>query len=209
MGHHPKSRRMDKMPLDLQATHSMFQGMRAYPVAVTTAHEGRTNGLMSLSGALSGILHEAPRVSVSITKYNFSHDLVLKSGVFAMHVLSNDPLMFDASLKILMTLGGSSGRDGEKIPLLRTQVGVTHCPILLDALSYVEVRITGSLDNDENTIFVGDVVAAERLNAGSKMDIGTAWAKLPSDWVHQYESNHIRQENHCRVMRGIQPIEVN
>ena len=45
---------MDKMTLDLQATHSMFQGMRAYPVAVTTAYEGRTNGLMSLSGALSG-----------------------------------------------------------------------------------------------------------------------------------------------------------
>ena len=105
-----------------------------------------------------------------------------------------------------MTLGGGSGRDRDKIAELRTRPGVTGSPILLDALHYVEVKITASLDNDENTIFVGDVVAGGRLNEGQKLDIGTAWARLPSTWVETYEREHIHQVDHCRVTRGIEPL---
>lgn len=47
-------------------------------------------------------------MTVSITKYNFSHDLILHGGVFAMHVLSNDPDLRPTSLDILMALGGTS-----------------------------------------------------------------------------------------------------
>jgi len=195
------------MSLDLKAAEFTFQGLRPIPVAVTTVHDGRTNGLMSLSGGPAGILPEAPRATVSITKYNFSHDLILNGGVFAMHVLSNDPEMLPTSLDILMTLGGSSGRDGQKLDALETKEGVTGAPILLGALSYVEVRLTGSLDNDENTIFVGDVVAAERLNPGRKLDIGEAWSKLPPEWIVMYEHNHHPQMDHCRKMRGLAPQE--
>ena len=46
---------------------------------------------------------------ISLTKYNFTHDLVIRSGVFVMHLLSNEPDMIDVPLAILMGLGGSSG----------------------------------------------------------------------------------------------------
>ena len=191
------------MTLDLKAAEFTFQGLRPIPVAVTTIHGERANGLMSLSGGPAGIISEAPRVTVSITKYNFSHDMILNGGVFAMHVLSNDPSIIDTSMEILMALGGSSGRDGDKLAALETKAGVTGTPILLGALSYVEARVTGSLDNDENTIFVGDVVAAERLNKGRKLDIGEAWSKLPPEWIEQYDRNHHPQLDHCRLMRGL------
>lgn len=193
------------MTLDLKSAEFTFQGLRPIPVAVTTVHGGKVNGLMSLSGGPAGIIPEAPRATVSITKYNHSHDMILGGGVFAMHVLSNDPDQIATSLDILMALGGSSGRDGDKLAALATKAGVTGCPILLGALSYVEVRVTGSLDNDENTIFVGDVVASERLNKGRKLDIGEAWAKLPPEWIAQYEHNHHPQLAHCREMRGLDP----
>ena len=96
------------MTVDLKAAEFTFQGLRPIPVAVTTVHGGRANGLMSLSGGPVGIVPEAPRVTVSITKYNFSHDLILHGGVFAMHVLSNDPDLLPTSLDILMALGGTS-----------------------------------------------------------------------------------------------------
>ncbi len=191
------------MTLDLKAAEFTFQGLRPIPVAVTTVHGERANGLMSLSGGPAGIISEAPRVTVSITKYNFSHDMILNGGVFAMHVLSNDPSIIDTSIEILMALGGSSGRDGDKLAALETKTGVTGTPILLGALSYVEAQVTGSLDNDENTIFVGDVVAAERLNKGRKLDIGEAWSKLPPEWIEQYDRNHHPQLDHCRLMRGL------
>jgi flavin reductase (DIM6/NTAB) family NADH-FMN oxidoreductase RutF len=190
------------MTLDLDAAAYTLSGLRPFPVAITTLHEGRTNGLMSLSAGGASIIHEAPRVQIGITKYNFSHDLILNSGIFVMHLLGNGELL-DASLQILQQLGGSSGRDGDKMAGLATKTGATGAPILLDALSYVEARVSGSLDNEENTIFVGDVVACERLHEGGRLNIGEAWGKLPHDWVETYERNHIHQVNHSRRCRGL------
>ena len=191
------------MTLDLSVANSTLAGLRPFPVAITTIHGGRTNGLMSLSGGSAGIVPEAPRATVSITKYNFSHDLILDGGVFVMHVLGNAPELLDESLDILMTLGGSSGRDGDKLDGLRTKPGETGAPVLLGALNYVECRVTGSLDNDENTIFVGDVVACERLNGGGRLNVGEAWGTLPPAWIEQYDRNHHAQVEHCREMRGL------
>lgn len=42
------------MTVDLKAAEFTFQGLRPIPVAVTTVHGGRANGLMSLSAVRSG-----------------------------------------------------------------------------------------------------------------------------------------------------------
>ena len=189
--------------VDLDAFAFTMQGLRPIPVAVTTVHEGRSNGLMSLSGGSAGIIPEAPRATVSITKYNFSHDLILDGGVFVIHVLSAEPELLDASLEIIRVLGGRTGREGDKIGEVATTTGVTGAPILSQALSYVECRVTGSLDNDENTVFVGDVVGAERLHSGRRLDIGSAWSGLGKEWTDRYEENHEPQIEHSRRMRGL------
>jgi flavin reductase (DIM6/NTAB) family NADH-FMN oxidoreductase RutF len=189
---------------DLAAAGYTLSGLRPFPVAVTTAHEGRANGLISLSAGSGGIIPEAPRVTISLTKYNLTHDMVLASGVFAMHLLAASPEpALEASLAILMGLGGSSGRDGDKLSPFRTRPGVTGSPILLDALSYVEGRVIGALDTQENTVFVADVVAAERLGEGSRLRIGEAWAGLPAEWIERYEANHVPQLEDARRQRGL------
>jgi flavin reductase (DIM6/NTAB) family NADH-FMN oxidoreductase RutF len=193
------------MTLDLKAAEDTLSGLRPFPVAVTTIHEGRANGLMSLSAGAGGIVPEAPRVTISLTKYNLTHDMVLHSGVFAIHLLAASPEpALDASLRILMGLGGSSGRDGDKIAPFDTEPGVTGSPILLDALSYVEGRVVGTLDAEENTIFLADVVGAEQLRQGERLRIGTAWGKLPPEWIEQYEANHIPQLASARRHRGLE-----
>ncbi|HVW41711.1 MAG TPA: flavin reductase family protein [Amycolatopsis sp.] len=190
--------------MDLQAADYTLSGLRPFPVAVTTIHEGRANGLMSLSAGSAGIIPEAPRVTISLTKYNLTHDMVLNSGIFVMHLLAATPEpALDASLKILMGLGGSSGRDGDKISQFDTKPGVTGAPILLDALSYVEGRVVHSLDTQENTIFVADVVGAGKLRDGERLRIGTAWGKLPKEWIEQYEANHVPQLENARRNRGL------
>lgn len=192
------------MTLDLKAADYTLSGLRPFPVAVTTVHEGRVNGLMSLSAGAAAIVPEAPRVTISLTKYNLTHDMVLNSGVFAMHLLAATPEpALDASLKILMGLGGSSGRDGDKIGQFDTKPGVTGSPILLDALTYVEGRVMASLDVEESTIFVADVVAAEQLRDGERLRIGTAWKNLPPEWIERYEANHVPQLESARRNRGL------
>ncbi len=192
---------MDQEQLD--AVSFTMSGLRPIPVAVTTAHGGRSNGLITLSGGPASIVPEAPRAMIGITKYNFSHDLIMASGVFVMHVLGKSDEMLDDSIEIIRSLGGSSGRDGDKLAHLRTKAGVTSAPILLDSLGYVEVRVTGRYDNDENTTFYGDVVASERLGRGGKLDIGLAWAELGTAWTDEYERNHEPQVDHSRRMRGL------
>jgi flavin reductase (DIM6/NTAB) family NADH-FMN oxidoreductase RutF len=191
-------------PLAMAAADYTLGGLRPFPVAVTTIVDGRRNGLMSLSAGSAGIIREAPRVTISLTKYNLTHDMVLESGLFAMHLLCNDEDVIEESIRILMVLGGSSGRDGDKMGLLNSKPGVTGVPILTDALAYVEARVCGTLDNDENTIFVGDVVASERLRAkGGRLHINEAWGKLPKDWIERYEDNHVGQLEDAKRRRGL------
>lgn len=189
------------MTVDIDAAAKVLGGLRPYPVAVTTIDGGFANGLMSLSAGAASIIPEAPRATISLTKYNLTHDLVVRSGVFVMHMLSAEDDQLEQSLEILMTLGGSSGRDGDKVGRLRTKTGVTGAPILLDAHSYVEARVTGTLDVQESSIFVGDVVAAEILNPGRRLQVNEAWQKLPAEWIERYEANHVPQLENARSRR--------
>jgi flavin reductase (DIM6/NTAB) family NADH-FMN oxidoreductase RutF len=130
--------------------------------------------------------------------------MVLESSLFAMHLLCNDDDVMEESLRILMVLGGTSGRDRDKMSFLRTRPGLSDVPILTDALAYVEARVCGTLDNDENTIFVGDVIASERLRPkGRRLHINEAWDRLPRDWIEQYEHNHVGQLEDARRRRGL------
>ncbi len=191
-------------PLAMAAADYTLGGLRPFPVAVTTIVEGRCNGLISLSAGSAGIIREAPRVTISLTKYNLTHEMVLESGLFAMHLLCNDEDVLEESIRILMVLGGSSGRDGDKVGLLNSKLGVSGVPILTDALAYVEAKVCGTLDNDENTIFVGDVIASERLRAkGGRLHINEAWDKLPKDWIERYEHNHVDQLEDAKRRRGL------
>jgi flavin reductase (DIM6/NTAB) family NADH-FMN oxidoreductase RutF len=194
--------------VDTATANSLMAGLRPFPVAITTLSQGRTNGLMSLSAGSAGIIDEAPRFQFGLTKYNFTHDLVVESGVAVMHFLAADPEeALQESLDILMGLGGSSGRDGDKLSRFDTKTGVTGVPILTGALGYVEGRVVHSVDCEENTVFICDVVASERLRPGQKLNIGTAWGRLPKDWTEQYERNHIHQTNDARRRRGLPELD--
>jgi hypothetical protein len=63
--------------------------------------------------------------------------------------------------------------------------------------------VIASLDVQESTIFVADVVGAERLRAGERLRVGTAWAKLPKGWIERYEANHVPQLESARRNRGL------
>jgi flavin reductase (DIM6/NTAB) family NADH-FMN oxidoreductase RutF len=191
-------------PLDLAAADAVLSGLRPFPVAVTTTAGTRANGLISLSAGSGSVLREAPRVQISLAKRNLTHDLVTESGVFAMHLLAGgDDDVLAASLAIIMTLGGSSGRDGDKIAQLPTREGVTGSPILTDALSYVEGRVVATLVTEENTLFLADVVAAERLRRAPRLDIGAAWKALPTEWTQNYERGLVHEYNAARRGRGL------
>jgi len=58
----------EQLSVDLKAAAFAVAGLKPIPAAITTHQGGRDNGLMSLSLAAGGIVPEAPRVTISITK---------------------------------------------------------------------------------------------------------------------------------------------
>jgi hypothetical protein len=63
--------------------------------------------------------------------------------------------------------------------------------------------VVDALVTEENTIFLADVVAAERLRPGRRLAIADAWARLPRSWVEHYERGHRNQEDLARAARGL------
>ena len=193
------------MTIDPKLMTHMYAGCHSRVAAITAHHEGRDNGLIVLSGAPGSVLNDAPRLMISISKPNFTHDMVMKSGAFAMHFLSMaDEAAMARSADIVTTLAGTSGRDGNKMGALEIKRGVTGCPILTGALMYAECRVAKTFDGDESSYFLGDVVALERLSKGWPMDSAALWKALPHEWIESYEAKH--EETLCakaRIARGL------
>ena len=172
-------------------------------LAVTTAHEGRSNGLVAATGVFASLVPEAPRVLIELTKSSLTHDLVLASRVFALHVLPATPDdALTTSLSLVHTLGMRSGHDGDKMLGLATRPGVTGCPILAETLTYVEARVVATLDAEELTIFLGDVVDGGRHRSGEPLTLGVLRQHLSKEWLAEWAMSRERQTNEARRRRG-------
>jgi flavin reductase (DIM6/NTAB) family NADH-FMN oxidoreductase RutF len=173
-------------------------------LAVTTHHQGRSNGMVAGTGVFASLVPEAPRVLVEITKTSLTHDLMLASRVFALHTLPatpNDALT--TSLSLVRTLGMRSGHDGDKMADIAAAPGVTGSPILVDTLTYVEARVVSTFDAEELTIFLGDVVGGGRHRSGELLTLQALREHLPKEWLAEWASSRDRQVNEARRRRGL------
>jgi flavin reductase (DIM6/NTAB) family NADH-FMN oxidoreductase RutF len=173
-------------------------------LAVTTHHEGRSNGLVAGTGVFASLVPEAPRVLIELTKSSLTHDLVMASRVFALHVLAatpNDALT--TSLSLVHTLGMRSGHDGDKMAGIATRPGVTGSPILAETLAYVEARVVATLDAEELTIFLADVVDGGRHRSGEPLTLRVLREHLPKEWLAEWAISRERQTSEARRRRGL------
>ena len=173
-------------------------------LAITTHAQGRNNGLVARSGLFASLVPEAPRVLIELTKANLTHDLVLASGVFVLHTLAATP--HDAltkSLSLIHALGMRSGHDGDKMTGIPTRPGVTGCPILTDTLTYLEARVVATLDGEELTVFLADVVTGGRLRDGEPLTFGLFREYLPKEWLAEWGASRERQIADARRRRRL------
>ena len=171
---------------------------------ITTRAYGRDNGLVARSGVFASLVPEAPRVLIELTKMNLTHDLVLASGVFALHTLPATPHdALQTSLSLVRALGMRSGHDGEKMAGIAARPGLTGCPILTETLTYLEARVVATLDAEELTIFLADVVTGGRLRDGEPLTFSGLREHLPQEWVAEWATSRERQIDDARRRRGL------
>lgn len=173
-------------------------------LVITTHHEGRSNGMVAGTGVFASLVPEAPRVLVEITKTSLTHDLVLASRVFALHTLPATPDdALRTSLSLVRELGMRSGHDRDKMAAIAARTGVTGSPILAETLTYVEARVVGTLDAEELTIFLADVVGGGRQRSGELLTLQKFRENLPKEWLAEWTTSRERQVNEARRRRGL------
>ena len=70
------------------------------PVTVVTSNfQGRVNGQVAVSVSAASIVPDMPRVLVQIYKANFSHALILDSGICTVNFLSDNQVEIDGSIE--------------------------------------------------------------------------------------------------------------
>jgi len=130
---------------------------------VSTEHEGKLNG--QIANTACQITSDPPTVSVSLNKDNLTHDLITRSRVFSISVLSED-----APMQFIGRFGFKSGRDTDKFDGINYKLGATAAPIVLDYVtSYMDCELIDSLDVGTHTIFVGRIIDAEMVSENRPM----------------------------------------
>jgi flavin reductase (DIM6/NTAB) family NADH-FMN oxidoreductase RutF/rubredoxin len=136
----------------------------SYGVYVITSHfEGKLNG--QIANTVVQITSEPATVIVSLNKLNLTHELVTKSRVFGISILSEE-----APMQFIGQFGFKSGRDTNKFEGVTYKTGVTSSPIVLDyTTSYIECEVMNSMDAGTHTIFLGRIVDADYVSEAPVM----------------------------------------
>jgi flavin reductase (DIM6/NTAB) family NADH-FMN oxidoreductase RutF len=187
---------------DTLGVDSVLAELWAPVAALTAAHAGRANGLITSTAVTASLLPEAPRVSVVLARTNLTHDLVRASRAFALHLLPAEPP--EPSVELFRRLGFLSGRDAEKLAGIAWRPGTTGAPVLEAALGYVEVRVSEWVDTREVALVVGDVVAGARLRDGRHLTIDDVRERLSSADLAAWEA---RRAEELRQARGLTAAE--
>jgi flavin reductase (DIM6/NTAB) family NADH-FMN oxidoreductase RutF len=166
-------------------------------VAVTAAHEGRANALISSTAVSASLLPEAPRLAVQLGRASLTHELALASGAFAVHFLPAD----GRGLELFRAFGFRSGRDASKLDGVSTEPGTLGAPILTDAVAYVEARVVRTLDMEDMTVVVANVVSGARLSDEAFLTIEYVRERLPADWLAEWELRRERELEDARRFR--------
>lgn len=95
---------------------------------------------------------EPPLVTVAIGKARYTYEMIVKSGVFAVNVLSNE------HISVGKHFGLKSGRKSDKFAGIDYETKSTGSPILKECTAWMDCRVISSIDAGDHVVFVGEIV---------------------------------------------------
>ena len=163
-------------------------------VAVTASFEGKRNGMIANSAQRASLVPSVPRISVYISKTNFTHDMVYQSGVFGVHLLRTD------QWDLIWHLGLQSAREVDKLSTVPYHPGNLGCPLLEDCITAYECRVINAMDAGAATFFLGDVVATHSGRPGEVMSGEFFRANIAPERKLQYEARLLEAQGYLEPL---------
>ena len=134
----------------------------SYGLFVLTAKDGeKDNGCIINTAAQ--LTDNPKRISIAVNKANYTHDMILKTGVFNVSVLS-EKAVFDTFKRF----GFASGRDTDKFDgfldsCRRSENGLYY--VTEGTNAFISAKVIDAHDYGSHTLFVAEVTEAQVLNA--------------------------------------------
>ncbi len=144
---------------DLKALHRIGYGL----YIVTTKDGEKHNGLVV--NTVSQIASEPKLISVSISKANYTHELIQKSGLLNINVLS-----VDAPFQLIEHYGFHSGRDTDKfadVDYTTTDNGLAILPQYINAC--LSLKVEQYMDLGSHGMFICSVTESRVLSEMATM----------------------------------------
>lgn len=140
------------------ASNAMFS--ITYGLYILTARDGeKDNGCVI--NTLAQLTSQPNRISITVNKSNYTHDMIKKTKVFNVSILTEN-----TPFGVFEHFGFKSGRDSEKFFSAsednRSENGVLYIPSCTNA--YVCAKVTEEIDLGTHTLFIADVTQTEVLS---------------------------------------------
>ena len=180
---HADPRNRDRSVMTSDDTYDILRNLTTPLVCLTSAWEGKLNGMISNSAIRGSLVPTRPRVAVFVLKRTLSHDMIFESGAFGLHLLHSE------QWELIHRLGFFSGRDREKLEDLAYRIGATGSPLLEEAYARLDCRVVNAMDAGAATCFLGEAIEVERGVADSLMTADHWRTHMPEGWRAPYEAN--------------------
>lgn len=132
----------------------------SYGLYLLSARDGdKDNGCIINTAQL---LTDAPKkIAVTVNKKNYTHDMILKSGFFALSVLS-----VDADFETVRRFGFVSGRDTDKFTDAEKQSRTKDGTVFLThgTNAVIGAHVTDTVDCGTHTLFIAELTEACALS---------------------------------------------
>ncbi|MDR1687995.1 MAG: flavin reductase [Clostridiales bacterium] len=156
--------------MDAKALNKLSYGL----FVLTARSDNKDNGC--IINTPCQISSDPLRISISVNKANYTHDMVKETGEFNISVLSES-----ADFGIFKQFGFSSGKDTDKFENCgydnRSNNGIRYIPICANA--FISAKVTEVIDSGSHSLFIADITEAAVLSGEKSV-------------TYQYYFDHIK-----------------
>ena len=140
------------------------RAMRAWTtgVAIVTSIYGDQQYGMTINSFTSVSL-EPPLICVTLKRLTHTHDLVVKSGMFSVTILTS------AQKELSDRFAGKIPDITDRFEGVQTETISLDSPVFKDGMAYFDCTVVSSTPVGENTLFIAEVVDARGAGEGEPL----------------------------------------
>ena len=143
---------------------TLRRAMRAWTtgVAIVTSIYGDQQYGMTVN-SFTSISLEPPLISVALRQLTHTHELVVKSGMFSITILTS------AQKELSDRFAGKLPNITNRFDGVQTETVSLDSPVFKDGMAYFDCRVVNSIPVGENTLFVAEVLDARGEGEGEPL----------------------------------------